>query len=94
MEDFVYLTILFDYYNCMFTKKQQEYFIDYYENNLTMQEIADNNGVSKNAVSKQLEVIKEKLLLFESQLKLYEKKQRVCKIIKDDETRKKIEEIL
>ena len=44
----VRLNILFDYYGELLTDKQQEIFKDYYFDNLTMQEIADNNEVSKN----------------------------------------------
>ena len=52
---------LFDYYGELFTDKQKEYFIDYYFNNLTLQEIADNNSVSRNAVHKNIKDILQKL---------------------------------
>lgn len=94
MEDFVYITILFDYYGCLLTDKQQEYFINYYENNLTMQEIADNNQVSKNAVSKQLEIIKDKLLYYEEKLSLYNKKNRVIDIIQDEKLISKLDDLI
>ena len=45
---------LFDYYGELFTDKQKEYFKDYYENNLTLQEIAENSSVSRNAVHKNI----------------------------------------
>lgn len=47
MEEIIYYSDLFDYYKGLFTKTQQDYFIDYYFNNLTQEEIADNYNVSK-----------------------------------------------
>ena len=54
MEEREYLISLYEYYGKLLTNKQQQYFEDYYYDNLTMEEIADNNAVSKNAVSKTL----------------------------------------
>ena len=69
MENQIYVTSLYDYYRGLLTTKQQEYFEDYYFDNLTMEEIADNNGVSKNAVSKSLIEVKDKLEEYENILK-------------------------
>ena len=63
MEERNYLITLFEYYKSLLTLKQQEYFIDYYFDNLTMEEIAINDNVSKNAVSKQIKIIKDKEIL-------------------------------
>lgn len=70
MEERVYIILLYDYYGKLLTDKQQKYFEDYYFDNLTMDEIAENDNVSKNAVSKQLIGIKEKLNYYEDTLKL------------------------
>lgn len=88
--------ILFDYYGELFTEKQKEYFMDYYFNNLTLQEIADNNFVSKNAVHKNLKEITQKLDYYESKLNLYSNKQKIQKIIKnlDNNIKEKIEELI
>lgn len=79
----VRLNILFDYYGDLLTDKQQEFFKDYYFDNLTLQEIADNNGISRNAVHKTLNIINEKLEYYESKLRLYEKSEQIKEIIKD-----------
>jgi len=71
MEDRVYIISLYDYYGELLTDKQRNYFEDYYFDNLTMEEIAENDLVSKNAISKQIINIKEKLNYYESILKLY-----------------------
>ena len=79
----VRLNILFDYYGDLLTEKQQEFFKDYYFDNLTLQEIADNNGISRNAVHKTLNIINDKLEYYESTLKLYEKAEKIKELIKD-----------
>ena len=50
--DRIYLNELFDYYNVLLTKKEQDIFIDHYEDDLSLQEIADNLNISKSAVGK------------------------------------------
>lgn len=85
----VELSILFDYYGELLTDKQQEFFKDYYFDNLTMQEIADNNNISKNAVHKTLNAINNKLDYYEQKLKLYDKSKKIKELISDlDESKK------
>ena len=57
MEEREYIISLYDYYGDLLTEKQQQYFEEYYFENLTMDEISENDSVSKNAVSKQLIII-------------------------------------
>ena len=83
MEEREYYISLFDYYSKLLTQKQREYFIDYYFENLTMEEIAENDRVSKNAVSKQIISIKEKLDYYEENLNLYKNKLEIVNILKD-----------
>lgn len=92
----IYYTELFDYYGELFTDKQKEYFVDYCFNNLTLQEIADNNNVSRNAVHKTITELKEKLDYYESKLHLYENGKKIESIIStlDDNIKKKIEELI
>lgn len=87
---------LFDYYGDLFTDKQKEYFIDYYFNNLTLQEIADNNNVSRNAVHKNIKDILNKLDYYEEKLNLYSNKKKIEKLIEniDVDIKKKIEELI
>lgn len=79
----IYYVELFDYYGELFTDKQREYFMDYYFNNLTLQEIANNNDVSKNAVHKNLKDILKKLDYYESKLNLYSNRKKIELLIKD-----------
>ena len=87
---------LFDYYGELFTDKQKEYFKDYYENNLTLQEIAENSSVSRNAVHKNIKEILQKLDYYEEKLNLYKNRIKIEKIIKnlDNDIKFQIEELI
>ena len=77
------LIILFDYYGELLSDSQKNYFIDYYFHNLTLSEVAENNKVSKNAVSKNLKLACSKLEDYDSKLKLIEKDNKIIKLIKE-----------
>lgn len=91
------LIILFDYYEELLTDSQKKYFIDYYFNNLSLAEISENENVSRNAVSKDLKLTKEKLISYEEKLKLYEKDKKIRKVIDkitDESIKEELEKIL
>lgn len=96
MDKVIYLTNLFDYYGELLTEKQQAYFKDYYFNNLTLSEIAENENVSRNAVYKQIKDAENKLLHYEKVLKQYQNSEEIKKIIidLDSKVKKQIEELL
>lgn len=94
MKKEIYLTILFDYYEKLLLDKDQEVFKDYYFSNLSLQEIAENNNISRNAVHKRLKKIEEELIHYEEKLKLYEKEQKIMELIKDKNLQNKIKDIL
>ena len=87
------LIILFDYYGELLSDSQKNYFIDYYFHNLTLSEIAENNNVSKNAVSKDLKLATSKLEDFDSKLKLIDKDKKIIKAIKDTNNEELLEKI-
>jgi len=74
VEDIIYYNNLYDFYGNLLTDKQREYFEDYYFNNLSLAEMAENYEVSRNAISKQLHIVTDKLVEYESKLKLYKKR--------------------
>lgn len=96
MDKKIYLNNLYDYYCDLFTEKQKEYFEEYYFNDLSLSEIAENNNVSRNAVHGQIKIIEEKLEYYENTLRLYEKACKIKEIIKniDEEKKNQIEELI
>lgn len=96
MEKFVYLNSLYDLYGELLTKKQQQYFISYYFNNLSYGEISEKYGISRNAIYHQLKLIEQKLMFYEEKLKLYSKKNTINDIIdliKNKDIKEKLKEL-
>ena len=93
MEDILHYSNLFDYYHKLLTDTQQTYFKEYYFYNLSLQEIADNFKVSKNAISKTLIDVTNKLDHYESILKLSSNKEEINKLLNKEDF-KKIEDYI
>lgn len=85
MDHRLYLISLYDIYGELLTKKQQEYFEDYYFNNLTLSEISEIYNVTRTAVHNQLKESEEKLEYYESILKTREKNELIKKYIENIE---------
>ena len=93
MEERVYYSNLYDYYASLLTEIQREYFEEYYFNNLSLTEIAESFSVSKNAISKTLKEVNNKLDYYEANLSLHKNKEKISKLL-DQETFEKIEEYI
>lgn len=96
MEKFVKYNKLFDCYEMLLTDKERNSFKDYYEEDLSLQEIAENNNVSRSAIHKTIKIVEEKLDFYESNLKLCYLLDELKKIINADEKnfKNKIEQLL
>ena len=96
MEDVVLFNELYDLYSGLLTEKQREYFEDYYFNNMSFSEMADDYDVSRNAVFKQVHIVTDKLLEYESILHLKEKRDKLDKILEEApiELKQKIEDLI
>lgn len=97
MEDIVYYNNLYDLYSSLLTEKQRNYFEDYYFNNLSFSEMAENYEVSRNAVFKQLRIVTNKLEEYEKKLGLFKKNKKIENIIEkisDENIKKELEELL
>lgn len=81
MEDFVYYNELYDLYQVLLTDKQREYFEDYYFNNLSLGEMAENYQVSRNAIFKQVHIVVDRLKEYEEKLQLFCKKEQLEKLL-------------
>ena len=75
MKERIYLNNLYDIYGELLDSKKKEYFEMYYFDNLSLQEISDNLGVSRNAIFKQIKNAEAKLLFYEEKLELFKKKE-------------------
>ena len=97
MDEFVYYNNLFDIYGCLLTDKERETFTDYYQEDLSLSEIADANNVSRTAVQKTVKNVIEKLEYYENKLGVYNKNIILSSILGLDnieEIKEKIEEVL
>lgn len=97
MEEFIYYNNLFDIYGVLLTEKEQITFKDYYQEDLSLSEIAEENNVSRAAVQKTVKNVLEKLNYYEEKLKIYQKNSKLREIIELDdvaEIKNEIEKIL
>ena len=81
----VYLNDLYDIYSELLTTKEKEIFEDYYQNDLSLSEISENNSVTRNAIHKTIKNVEEKLNNYENKLNIYKKKQDIIKLIDKQE---------
>ena len=79
----VYLNNLFDIYESLLNDREKEIFSSYYEDDLSLSEIADNLSVTRNAVHKTIKTVEEKLQNYEDKLHIYDKKENIIKLIED-----------
>ncbi len=91
--DRVYLNELFDIYENILSDHEKEVFKDYYQDDLSLQEIADNNNVTRNAIHKTLKNVEDKLKDIEEKLNFYKKRIKILKAI-DNNDLNKIKEII
>ena len=68
MEEVIYYNNLYDLYGVLLTDTQKKYFEDYYFSNLSLGEMAENYGVSRNAIFKQIHIVIKKLEEYEKKL--------------------------
>ena len=91
--DRTYLIKLFDIYKNLLTEHEIRVFSYYYEDDLSLMEIATNLDISRSAVSKVVNNVTNKLNDYEDKLHIYHKKQDILKLI-DEKNYKKIKESL
>ncbi|MBR4759327.1 MAG: DNA-binding protein [Lachnospiraceae bacterium] len=104
MEKIVEQGLLFDYYGCLLTKRQQEIYEDAVTNDLSLSELAETYGISRQGVHDQIHRCDKILKEYEEKLGCIEKDRKIRKAVlalkeaseKQDaeEIRKFVEEIL
>lgn len=88
LERLEYINNLLCIYGELLTESQKTMMEDYYVYNLSFAEISENNNVTRSAVSDCLKKSLQKLEYYESILKLYEKRELISKVIKDEKISK------
>ncbi|MBO7536236.1 MAG: transcriptional regulator, partial [Bacilli bacterium] len=74
---------LYDLYKNLLTDKQRSYFEDYYFNDLSLFEIADNAHVSRNAIYDQLKKVTDNLDNYENKLGLLKKENKLNELLEE-----------
>ncbi len=80
-------TILFDIYGALLTDKQRETLDLYYNEDLSLGEIAENSGVTRQAVLGCIQSAEERLAELESLMKLAERNREIEKLLAGIERR-------
>lgn len=86
------IIMLMDYYGDLLTKHQNDIMDEYFNEDLSMNEIADNYMISKSAVQDLIKTTISKLNEYEKKLHLLDKDKKIDKII--DEMKKENNDLL
>ena len=70
LEKVAWITLLYDFYGQLLTKRQQNFLELYYEDDLSLGEIADKFSVSRQAVHDSLKRTEQTLVRYEEELGL------------------------
>ena len=94
MKEREYILTLYEIYKSLLNDREREYFENYYFEDYSLQEIADNFKVSKSYVGKFLNGIEEKLNNYEESLSLNSRNNKIRDLVKNSDLKDKIEELL
>lgn len=97
LDKFVEIANLFEIYSSLLSEKQKEYLEDYFENDLSLSEIAKNNNVSRQAIYDNIKRGIALLYDYEDKLKFYQIKKNIREELmnlKENYTKEKLEKII
>ena len=87
MEEKVKISILNELYGSLLSEKQQAFIEDYFNNDLSLSEIAENNNITRQAVRDIIKKGENKLLEYEKKLGFMNKQavqeKRIEKVLKE-----------
>lgn len=93
MENNIKMSILLDIYGKLLTEKQYNLLNDYYNNDFSQSEIAENEEITRQAVRDNLKKGENNLLEYEDKLKIMEKnlksEEKINSALEDIKTLKK-----
>lgn len=75
------MTLLFDYYGDLLSEKQKNHFDLYYNQDLSLAEIAEESGISRQGVHDSLSKAEQALTEFEEKLGCVAKEQRLHELL-------------
>ena len=81
MEEKVEIAILLNLYGNLLTKTQKKYMDLYYNQDLSLSEIGDNENITRQAVNRNLLYSKAKLYEYEKKLKFLQKEKQIKSLI-------------
>ena len=68
MDKHIEISLLCEYYGKLLTEKQYQFIIDYYNNDLSLSEIAENYNITRKAVRDNIKKGENKLFEYEEKL--------------------------
>ena len=83
MEKIVEIAVLFDYYGKLLSEKQYNVVDQHCNEDLSLKEIAELNGISKQGISDILSRAEKKLRFYEGELKLISKFDKINSSLKE-----------
>ena len=83
MEKIVEIAVLFDYYGKLLSEKQYNVVDQHCNEDLSLKEIAELNGISKQGISDILSRAEKKLRFYEDELKLISKFDKINSSLKE-----------
>ncbi len=86
MDEMAWRAVLFDFYGALLTPKQREIYDWYYQKDLSLGEIAKEQGVSRQAVYDLLKRSDEALNTYEEKLELVKKYEEHNKLLREVRT--------
>ena len=97
LEDFLKYSVLFSYYGGLFPKKKRQYLELYLEENSSLSEIAEQCGVTRQAVFDNIKKGVQKLDEYESKLGIFQKEKELkakLEHLKKNFTKENLEKII
>ncbi len=84
MDKILYYNNLFSIYRELLTKKEQNIFSLYYEENLSLSEIAENLQITRSAVGNTVKIVEKKLEEYEKKLHILAKNELLKMALNDN----------
>ena len=82
MKEFKY-ALLLDYYGHLLTERRRMMMEYYYNEDLTLQEIADNFDISRQAVHESIQVGRNQLMQYESRIGALDRTEEYCRLLQE-----------